>query len=109
MSVICKFYNSGFCKYHMKGCMFKHPPEICSSDSCVDRRCQKRHPKICRYYKKCRFGKKCMYKHESKNTKMVKSKANNEYITDQKSIEQLEKNNEELLKQITEKEENREN
>jgi len=60
---LCKFQNSGYCKY--KGsCRFKHVSEQCEG-KCDKKVCRKRHQKICRFGSKCRRQNTCEYKHQT--------------------------------------------
>ena len=57
--------NSGYCKFK-KDCQFQHPEVICSEDICLDKSCNKRHPK---HYKKfaigsCKFNDLCEFAHD---------------------------------------------
>ena len=45
----CVHFNSGYCKFNDKGCKFFHPTESCSENSCSDKKCNKRHPRKCKY------------------------------------------------------------
>ena len=64
--LICKFNQTGFCKFKQH-CEKRHVDEICGNQSeCEHGTCEKRHPKICRYFskdRKCRHGEKCSYLH----------------------------------------------
>ena len=66
---ICKFNQSGFCKFK-QFCKKEHVNEICESQSeCKREICTKRHPKICRNFMKdgsCRHDNKCAYLHTEK-------------------------------------------
>ena len=67
METICRFFKYGFCKYGEK-CRKHHVQEICSASDCSRMECEKRHPRICRYfnlYGTCKFGLKCCYLHQS--------------------------------------------
>ena len=70
--LICKFNQNGFCKFKQH-CKKKHDNEICGNPSeCKHETCEKRHPKICRYFSKdgnCRHGDKCSYLHKQKLNK----------------------------------------
>ena len=100
---MCKFFNTGYCKYILRGCKFTHPAEICSSYPCRNKRCNERHPKKCKYKQNCWFGKKCYYLHDSKEDTHSNFETNNEERNIKDSIDQLMKANNQLLKQIKEK------
>jgi len=61
--ILCKFQNSGFCKYR-GGCRFKHVSEQCEG-KCDKKVCRKRHQKSCRFGSKCRRQNICEYKHQA--------------------------------------------
>ena len=68
---ICKFDQSGFCKFkHL--CKKEHVNEICENHSeCKNEVCTKRHPKICRHFNKngsCRHSDQCAYVHTVKQS-----------------------------------------
>ena len=51
-----------------------HENELCQKESCDQRSCRKRHPKVCKYFSQgniCKFGKDCGYDHKE-NDKNVK-------------------------------------
>ena len=64
---ICKFYQTGFCKFR-QNCQKKHDIDICKNiEDCNDIECIKRHPKTCKNFKengKCRFNSECAYLHK---------------------------------------------
>ena len=65
----CNFYNVGYCKNADKGCKFFHPEESCTTHKCDYKKCPKRHPKDCKFFKTrkcCKHGSKCKFKHENK-------------------------------------------
>ena len=62
---LCKFFKFGFCRYGLT-CRRKHIVEVFSDASCIIVNCEKRHPRICKYYReyrRCKFGIFCCYKH----------------------------------------------
>jgi len=59
---LCKFQNSGYCKYKEK-CTFKHVTEKCET-KCDRKTCQKRHLKMCKFGFVCRRKSICEYKHK---------------------------------------------
>ena len=65
---ICKYNQSGFCKYKDK-CRRKHYSENCEDKSdCRAHNCPKRHPKECKNITKtgkCKYGDKCAYNHDA--------------------------------------------
>ena len=112
---LCKFQNSGFCKYKTK-CHFKHVQDICYDKKCEKTGCLKRHPKRCRYFylrSFCKFKENCKYSHgeekiceerelirESKSlekkTKELETEVNQLKLANQKLEDILKKVNDEL-------------
>ena len=65
MSAICQFNQFGHCKYGAR-CEKFHTIETCDNFPCVNRECDKRHPKLCQYfmvYGWCRFAGNCSFLH----------------------------------------------
>ena len=65
---VCKFNKYGYCKYGDK-CHFRHNNVMCVDKNCEVFDCEKRHPKLCKYFrdfKKCRFTT-CAFKHDNQN------------------------------------------
>ena len=64
---ICQFNNVGYCKFGTL-CQKKHSNKIFELlDECREKSCEKRHPKLCRYYserRRCRFRENCAYTHK---------------------------------------------
>ena len=91
---ICMFNKFGFCK---KGdsCRKIHLVEICLKDGCDARKCDKRHPRPCKFFNQkgfCKFEINCKFSHKP-----------NKAIQEQNSkIEALEKKTEMLLNMIEE-------
>ena len=59
---VCFKFKFGFCKCN------RHVTFVCDDYKCDVSKCEKRHPKICRYYrdyKRCKFTVGCLYKHEN--------------------------------------------
>ena len=89
---ICLYDKFGYCKRETK-CNRIHLKETCNLLQCNYQRCQKRHPRTCKFYNQngnCKFGSKCKYDH-----KMPKSME-----TQNKKIEALERKTEMLLEMI---------
>ena len=66
----CRYYNKGYCKLGTS-CGFGHLDIDCkhhlAGEECRERGCQKRHRKLCRYWKSksgCFRGSKCQFLHE---------------------------------------------
>ena len=62
---ICKFNQSGFCKYQ-NHCRKQHIMDICPTSMCNNMSCLFRHPKVCKFFnnfKRCKFGELCAYLH----------------------------------------------
>ena len=61
---ICRHNKYGHCKYG-ETCRHYHVNEICERSKCKIFRCEKRHPRECKYwreYKICKFNEFCSYK-----------------------------------------------
>ena len=68
-SAICMFYKYGFCKFKTN-CKNKHVTKVCDDEKCSQSICQKRHPRMCRFfhnYGSCKLGITCAYSHVRKN------------------------------------------
>ena len=46
---VCKHFKFGFCKFGEK-CKKQHLKEICQTEDCNLKTCNKRHPKICKFF-----------------------------------------------------------
>ena len=62
----CKLYNSGFYRFN-DTCKFTHFQTICNGNFCKDKKCQSRHPKLCRFKGNCK--KKKMKRRQSEMLK----------------------------------------
>ena len=65
--VICYKNKFGYCRYS-DSCRFRHVTTVCDDGQCEIQNCEKRHPKIRRYYRdyrRCKFTIGCKYKHEN--------------------------------------------
>ena len=62
-NVKCVFNDTGYCKFGQK-CRRKHYKILCSRLKC-DRKCEGRHPRVCKFGDECDFLRKniCAYKH----------------------------------------------
>ena len=78
----CLYFKYGFCK-HGVYCWKQHVETKCESSKCDGRNCEKRHPRVCRFYNdygRCKFGEFCSYNHVDRNDpvleelKLVKAK-----------------------------------
>ena len=71
---ICFKNKFGYCKFS-DSCRYKHVTLVCEDGQCEIKNCEKRHPKICKYYRdyrRCKFTVGCKYKHENPNDKFDK-------------------------------------
>ena len=66
----CRYWNREYCKKENK-CQFLHSErdrqKYIETDQCEDRRCEKRHQRVCRYYKTkqdCYRKENCQYLHK---------------------------------------------
>ena len=87
-ATVCLHNKFGHCKYKNL-CRLRHVNAVCETESCDVRKCDFRHPKICRFFRdygRCRFSP-CSYQHDglSSATKCVKEMK-----------DELEKKNEEI-------------
>ena len=63
---VCKHFKFGFCKFGER-CNKHHLKEICQTEDCNLKTCNKRHPKICKFFsvnQVCKFSDACCYKHK---------------------------------------------
>ena len=63
---LCKHFKFGYCKFGEK-CQKRHLKETCQTSDCNSKNCNKRHPKICKFFslnQVCKFGDACCYKHK---------------------------------------------
>ena len=70
---ICKFFKFGFCKFK-SSCKNKHVLELCNDKKCNINLCEKRHPRLCKYYERfgnCKLGSICAYAHKENESKIV--------------------------------------
>ena len=63
----CWFNDVGYCKFKEE-CKKEHSFSVCQNKSC-DKKCQKRHPKECKYKDECKFLQKgiCSFSHDYNN------------------------------------------
>ena len=99
----CKYWNKGYC-CKCDECSWFHPEEDCQEHvqegKCYNRKCSKRHIKICKYWasqsKSCRRGNSCQYLHT--NVKNIHENhnqptSNDESAKDTEKDDTNEKNN----------------
>ena len=88
---ICNFFKYGYCKFKMS-CKNKHVTLVCNDENCNPSKCDKRHPRLCKYvtkYGRCKLGSICAYSHDDLKTK--------------NENERLEKKLDELIAMVTKK------
>ena len=61
--IVCKYHNTGFCKYGDK-CKFFHAKSGCDQRPCKLNTCKLRHPKLCKYKESCKRQADCFYVHK---------------------------------------------
>ena len=72
---VCNHFKFGHCRF-MEKCTKKHINEVCNIADCNTSSCDKRHPKICRYFvhfNRCKFGSFCNYLHMPPLATVLKS------------------------------------
>ena len=87
---ICKFNQSGFCKYQSH-CRKHHIEEICQNLTCNVVTCLNRHPRVCRYFAsfgRCKFGDSCAYLHQNIYTNSVDAKVRQDQANAVKNLEE---------------------
>ena len=65
LQAVCKFHQSGHCKFR-SSCKHFHTHDTCFDSHCDQKSCTARHPLPCKYFFQlgfCRFGTTCSYKH----------------------------------------------
>ena len=91
VETICNFFKYGYCKFKMS-CKNKHVTLVCNDDKCNQSKCEKRHPRLCKYisnYGSCKLGSVCAYSHDDHKRK--------------NENERLEKKLDELIAMVTKK------
>ena len=91
VETICNFFKYGYCKFKMS-CKNKHVTLVCNDENCNPSKCDKRHPRLCKYvtkYGRCKLGSICAYSHDDLKTK--------------NENERLEKKLDELIAMVTKK------
>ena len=71
VETICNFYKYGYCKFRMS-CKNKHVTLVCNDEKCNQSKCEKRHPRLCKYisiYGSCKLGSVCAYSHNDHHRK----------------------------------------
>ena len=79
-ATVCSYNKYGHCKYKNM-CHSRHVKTVCEAETCDVRKCELRHPKICRFsreYVRCRFNP-CSYQHEVhlKDSRLLKEITDN--------------------------------
>ena len=105
----CKYFNTGFCKSRGK-CLFLHPESICEdyldSGKCDNfRTCQRRHPKICRYWVKSgECFQSCAYLHKTIEHVSVEKddiQVSTDEVVSDENAEETRFNHEETVNEMT--------
>ena len=92
----CRHHQYGHCKFGQY-CSKQHTAETCQDIPCNNQSCNRRHPKVCRYFLftgKCKFNEHCSYLH--KHVTSMSTAAN------EKEIAKLRKDIQSLSEQINE-------
>ena len=70
--LVCSFHQSGHCRYGSH-CNKRHTVDTCTNFPCMKEDCNKRHPKLCRYFTVsgfCKFNEQCSYLHMTSNIEL---------------------------------------
>ena len=74
---VCFYDKFGYCRNGDK-CTKIHLTEKCKKEDCDVRKCQRRHPRVCKFFQEkgfCKFKSSCKYDHkQSKNVEVFNSK-----------------------------------
>ena len=100
---LCLFNKFGFCRYQDL-CRSQHVNEICAEKSCEIEKCQKRHPKLCRFFRdygRCKFNSYCKFKHAISEPNVL-SKLQQQISTMESIIDKLQQENNNLSSRIME-------
>ena len=83
MDTLCKFHQSGHCKF-ASSCKHFHTTHTCTNLQCDQTTCRARHPRPCTYYSRfghCKFGTSCSYLHDTiKETEIEKLKKDLDHV-----------------------------
>ena len=85
VNTLCLHNKFGHCKFQ-DTCRHRHVYSLCDTDNCDISSCDKRHPRICRYYLnygRCKFDP-CSYSHAVNNVDNEKVAKIHDYIADVK-------------------------
>ena len=102
---VCFKFKFGFCKFKER-CVYRYVTLVCEDYQCDVSKCEKRHPKLCRYYrdyKRCKFTVGCLYKHENQYDIFEKIEKKLEEVKcnhNSKDIPKITKNVEEKLERM---------
>ena len=83
VNTLCLHNKFGHCKFR-DTCRHRHVYSLCDTDNCDISSCDKRHPRICRYYLnygRCKFDP-CSYSHAVNNVDNEKVAKIHDYIAD---------------------------
>ena len=82
-------------------CRLMHVKELCSESECEIKKCSRRHPRECRYYRdynRCKFGEYCFFSHDTINQSNVVINTSVEKM--ESKVKVIEKQVEEMKEQI---------
>ena len=104
MENIFLFFKFGYCIFK-KSCKKKHVTQVCDDQRCNVTECQKRHPRMCKFFLNsgsCKLGDICAYSHRRRNENENLEKKLDELIDTIKkkddAIERYESKIDELIK-----------
>ena len=91
-------------------CHFRHIDEVCSDKICKFFNCQKRHPKLCKFFRKyhrCKFTTFCRYSHKvadnDEKIKVIEIKLDEIDKKSETKIEALKKQFEDTINELENK------
>ena len=68
--LFCKFHHFGHCKFG-SNCRKQHESQTCINFPCMNKDCNMRHPKVCKFffqYGRCKFAEDCSFLHNTQDS-----------------------------------------
>ena len=92
MPAVCLFNKYGHCRFR-ETCRKLHYKELCENPVCETVKCEKRHPKSCKYFNifnRCKFGSFCSFAHKASPRVCNNEEIEAKFFSIDKRVEKLE-------------------